>query len=166
MQAHPLTPSPHATQVKGGVPVASIAPFQVIGEVALLENLQSEGGSTRTPARATIVAEAGARYVRIPQTVFYRLMASDREFERCAQLMICRTLSRKLGKAREEQQAMSTYVVQLAREAARASSRRDLAQASEDGGEKEERPVLGREQAGKATARADMDLAEYDIGLQ
>lgn len=150
--------------VKGGVPVASIAPFQVIGEVALLENLQSEGGSLRTPARATIVAEAGARYVRIPQTVFYRLMSSDREFERCAQLMICRTLSRKLGKAREEQQVMSTYVVQLAREAARASSRRDLAQASEGKYGQEEQPGLGWEPDGRASA--EVDLAKYDVGLQ
>jgi len=143
--------------VKGGVPVASIAPFQVIGEVALLENLQSEGGKDRTLARATVVAEAGARYVRIPQGVFYRLMSVDREFERAAQLMICRTLSRKLGKAREEQQAMSTYVVQLAKEAARASSRRQTADR-----------MLADEEEGEARLRREeeLDLAKYDIGMQ
>eukprot|EP00962_Isochrysis_galbana_P011584 scaffold3260_cov212-Isochrysis_galbana.AAC.10 len=59
---------------------------------------------------------------------------------------------------------MSTYVVQLAREAARASSRRDLAQASEGKYGHEEQPGLGWEPDGRASA--EVDLAKYDVGLQ
>jgi len=91
--------------VKGGVPVATLEPYQLIGEVALLENIDQRGLS-EFPARATLVAEPGAHYLSWAQTSWYSLMKKDAEFAYATQLMISRTLSRKLGKAREEQGMM------------------------------------------------------------
>ena len=62
-----------------GVVAARIPPYQVIGEASLLENLQSEGGTFHQPARATIVAEPGAAFVRWSQRSFFKLQASDPE---------------------------------------------------------------------------------------
>lgn len=90
--------------VKGGVPVATLEPYQLIGEVALLENLRAD--APEFPARATIVAEPGARYLSWKQADWYSLMKIDAEFAYATQLMISRTLSRKLGQAREEQGLM------------------------------------------------------------
>ena len=64
-----------------GVVAARIPPYQVIGEASLLENLQSEGGTFHQPARATIVAEPGAAFVRWSQRSFFKLQASDPESE-------------------------------------------------------------------------------------
>lgn len=118
--------------LKGGSPVTTIEPFNVIGEVALLENLD---GADMHPARATVVAQPGATYVSIPQSVFYALMFADAEFAFAAQLMISRTLSRKLGKAREDQAVMSDTVIrsaQLAMEVdARLAEATSLAAASQ-----------------------------------
>lgn len=55
--------------IKGGVPVASLAPYQLMGEVALLENLRDD--ATPFAARATLVAEPGARYVSWTQASWY-----------------------------------------------------------------------------------------------
>jgi len=90
--------------IKGGVPVATLEPFQLIGEVALLENLGED--TSCFPARATLVAEPGARYLSWTQANWYSLMKIDAEFAYATQLMISRTLSLKLGKAREEQGVM------------------------------------------------------------
>jgi len=80
--------------------VATIPPLQIIGEVSLMENLQSPGGTFHQVARATIVAEPGAQYVKWTQESFYKLTQKDREFAYSCQLMISRTLSRKLANAR------------------------------------------------------------------
>lgn len=112
--------------VKSGVPVTMLQPYQIIGEAALLENLDIEDGGDDFLARGTVVAEAGAQYVSFSQSYFYRLMQEDTEFAYAAQLMISKTLSRKLGKAREEQQQMSDYVMLLASEAERAAERREF----------------------------------------
>ena len=53
-----------------------------------------------------MVAEPGARYLSWDQAKWYSLMGKDAEFAYATQLMISRTLSRKLGKAREEQGVM------------------------------------------------------------
>ena len=90
--------------VKGDVPVATLEPYQLIGEVALLENVNDD--SSEFLARATLVAEPGARYLSWTQADWYSLMKKDTEFAYATQLMISRTLSRKLGKAREEQGVM------------------------------------------------------------
>lgn len=114
--------------IKSEVPVTEIEPFQVIGEAALLENLErAEGGrGCNSTARATMVAGSGTRYVSWPQTFFYRLMLEDAEFAYSAQLIISRTLSRKLGEARQQQQQMSDYVVKLVSEMERSSTRREI----------------------------------------
>ena len=95
----------------------------------------------------------GARYVSWPQKEFYRLMQQDQEFAYAAQLMISRTLSRKLGNAREDQRVMSDYVVSLATEAEKAS--------------RASRRLLGDEmiEAAEDDARATAIAASVDIGL-
>ena len=90
--------------VVDGVVATTIPPFQVIGEASLLENLQSENGDFHPPARATIVAEPGARYARWSQRAFFELQQSDATFAYTIQLMIARTLSHKLQSARLAQQ--------------------------------------------------------------
>ena len=47
--------------VSGGRRVATLPEYQVIGEVALLENLQSKDGAFHQAARATVLAEPGSR---------------------------------------------------------------------------------------------------------
>jgi len=88
----------------GGVVATTIPPYQVIGESALLENLQSKGGKFHLPARSTIVAEPGAAYMRWSQRTLYELKESDPEIAYTIQLMIARTLSLKLQEARLSQQ--------------------------------------------------------------
>ena len=54
-------------------------------------------------ARATIVALPGSKYVRWSQRTFYELQQEeDGQFAAAVQLMIARTLSRKLGEARQQ----------------------------------------------------------------
>lgn len=77
-------------------------------------------------ARGTVVAAGGTQYVSWSQSHFYKLMQEDTEFAYAAQLMISKTLSRKLGKAREEQQQISDYAMMLASEAERAAERREF----------------------------------------
>ena len=86
--------------VSGGTRVASIPPFQVIGEVALLENLQSADGSFHQASRATVLADPGSSYISWSHETLYDLKNSDEEFARAMQLAIARTLSHKLGSAR------------------------------------------------------------------
>jgi CRP-like cAMP-binding protein len=76
--------------------VAPIGLFSLVGEVSLLENLQSEGGAYHRCAIASMVAEAGATYVRWPQRCFYELMSSDADFGKAMQVLISRALSKKL----------------------------------------------------------------------
>lgn len=76
--------------------VASIGLFNLVGEVSLLENLQSEGGRFHKAAIASMVAEPGSTYVRWPQKAFYELMQADADFASAMQLMISKTLSKKL----------------------------------------------------------------------
>lgn len=101
--------------LKGGVPVATLEPYQLIGEAALLENLLLEDSRETGgfPARATMVAKPGARYLSWTQADWYALMKKDAEFAYSTQLMISRTLSRKLGKAREEQGMMCEMAFSL-----------------------------------------------------
>ena len=107
--------------VRDGVAVASIPPYQVIGEAALLENLRTDG-QTVAPARATVVAEEGAKFVSFPQEVFYKQMQEDREFAATLGFAIARTLSRKLGQAREDQQASGVALTSRPRPTARPPS--------------------------------------------
>ena len=51
--------------VSGGRRVATLPEYQVIGEVALLENLQSEDGAFHQAARATVLAEPGSRSLAV-----------------------------------------------------------------------------------------------------
>lgn len=76
--------------------VAAIAPLVLVGEVSLLENLQSEGGRYHRRSIASMVAPSGATYVRWPQSTFYELMRADAEFARAMQVMISKALSKKL----------------------------------------------------------------------
>ena len=88
----------------GGAVASYLPPFQLIGEASLLENLQSPGGEAHPPARATVVAAPGSRYVRWPQSAFYELQEEeDTDFAYAIQLMIARTLSQKLSAARNSQ---------------------------------------------------------------
>ena len=141
--------------VRDGVAVASIPPYQVIGEAALLENLRTDG-QTVAPARATVVAEEGAKFVSFPQEVFYKQMQEDREFAATLGFAIARTLSRKLGQAREDQQA-SGVALSLAREADRtaAERRRDAGDVAADGGDG----------GWDGSAAQSADLSEYDVGM-
>jgi CRP-like cAMP-binding protein len=86
--------------VSGGARVASIPPFQIIGEVALLENLQSADGEFHQASRATVLADPGSSYICWPHETLYELKESDEEFARAMSLAIARTLSHKLGSAR------------------------------------------------------------------
>lgn len=90
--------------VKRGVPVTTLEPYQLIGEVALLENLRED--TSEFPARATLVAEPGARYLSWTHANWFSLTKKDADFAYATQLMISKTLSQKLGKAREEQAVM------------------------------------------------------------
>ena len=141
--------------VRDGVAVASIPPYQVIGEAALLENLRTDG-QTVAPARATVVAEEGAKFVSFPQEVFYKQMQEDREFAATLGFAIARTLSRKLGQAREDQQA-SGVALSLAAEADRtaAERRRDAGDVAADGGDG----------GWDGSAAQSADLSEYDVGM-
>ena len=141
--------------VRDGVAVASIPPYQVIGEAALLENLRTDG-QTVAPARATVVAEEGAKFVSFPQEVFYKQMQEDREFAATLGFAIARTLSRKLGQAREDQQA-SGVALSLAREADRtaAERRRDAGDVAAEGGDG----------GWDGSAAQPADLSEYDVGM-
>jgi len=76
--------------------VANIPVLQLVGEVSLLENLQSPGGRFHRQAVASMVAAAGSTYVRFPQQAFYDLMQTDEEFSNAMNLMISKALSRKL----------------------------------------------------------------------
>ena len=51
--------------VSGGRRVATLPEYQVIGEVALLENLQSKDGAFHQAARATVLAEPGSRSLAV-----------------------------------------------------------------------------------------------------
>lgn len=86
----------------GNTVATRLPPFQLVGEASLLENLQSPGGTLQSKARATIVALPGAKYVRWSQRTFYELQEEEDEFAEAVQLMIARTLSRKLGDARQQ----------------------------------------------------------------
>lgn len=86
--------------VTGGYRVASIPPFQIIGEVAALENLQSADGKFHQAARATVLADPGSLYVSWSHQDLYNLQKADVEFARSIRLAISRTLSHKLGSAR------------------------------------------------------------------
>lgn len=86
--------------VSGGRRVATLPQYQVIGEVALLENLQSEDGAFHQAARATVLAEPGSRYIAFNQKALYELQLSDDAFAAAMRLAIARTLSHKLGAAR------------------------------------------------------------------
>lgn len=76
--------------------VALIGLYNLVGEVSLLENLQSAGGSFHKRAIASMLAEPGSTYVRWPQRAFYELMQEDADFAGAMQLMISKALSRKL----------------------------------------------------------------------
>jgi len=90
-------------EVRVGNTVATrLPPFQLVGEASLLENLQSPGGTLQPAARATIVAMPGAKYVRWSQRTFYELQEEEEDFAEAVQVMIARTLSRKLGDARQQ----------------------------------------------------------------
>ena len=86
--------------VSGGRRVATLPEYQVIGEVALLENLQSKDGAFHQAARATVLAEPGSRYVAFSQKALYELQLADEAFAAAMRLAIARTLSHKLGAAR------------------------------------------------------------------
>ena len=60
-----------------GVVATTLPPYQLVGEASLLENLQSPGGALHPPSRATVVAAAGASYVRWPQSAFYELQQEE-----------------------------------------------------------------------------------------
>jgi len=106
-----LTLDGEIDMVKGGVAVAKLGPYQFIGEAALLENLRE--GTTALPARSTMVAEPGARYLSWTQADWFSLMRKDAEFAYATQLLISRTLSRKLGKARDDQRMMLEIIFTL-----------------------------------------------------
>jgi len=82
--------------IANGKHVGSIPALQLIGEVSLLENLQSPGGRYHRNAIASMRAEAGSTYVRFPQAAFYELMKADEGFAAAMQLMISKALSQKL----------------------------------------------------------------------
>lgn len=82
--------------VSDGTKVGMVKPFELIGEVSLLEHLQSPGGDYHPPAMASMVAEAGSSYVRWPQSSFYELMTQDEDFAASMQVMISKALSKKL----------------------------------------------------------------------
>ena len=88
----------------GGAVASTLPPYVLVGEASLLDNLQSPNGELHPPARATVVAAPGSSYVRWPQRVFYELQEEeDSDFGYAIQLMIARTLSEKLSKARLSQ---------------------------------------------------------------
>jgi len=88
----------------GGVVTATLPPFRLVGEAALLESLteEDEGGNRRVlPSRATIVAPPGVRFARCPHDAFYDLQQEEgSDFRANVQLMIARALSDKLKSAR------------------------------------------------------------------
>jgi CRP-like cAMP-binding protein len=84
-----------------GARATKLPPYSLVGEASLLENLQSVNGDAHQPARATVFASPGSRYVRWPQSAFYELnKEEDSEFGYSIQLMIARALSEKLKAAR------------------------------------------------------------------
>ena len=88
----------------GGAVATTLPPYQLVGEAALLENLQSPNGEVHPPPRATVVAAPGSYYVRWPQRAFYEMQQEeDSDFGYAIQLMIARTLSEKLAAARLSQ---------------------------------------------------------------
>lgn len=127
-----------------------LPPYQLVGEASLLENLQSPGGSLQQAARATIVALPGSKYVRWSQRTFYELQQEeDGQFAAAVQLMIARTLSRKLGEARQQTgRVMSRRAIPARRGRAAAESSGAEAQA-----------LLAR------TARQQERVAELELEL-
>lgn len=91
-----------------GTVTTQIRKFDLIGEASLLENLQSPGGAVHQSSRASIVAQKGVRYVRWKQSDFYELQETDKDFAYAIQLMIARTLSKKLRDARISQQELQS----------------------------------------------------------
>ena len=83
-------------------------------------------------------------------------MQEDREFAATLGFAIARTLSRKLGQAREDQQA-SGVALSLAAEADRtaAERRRDAGDVAADGGDG----------GWDGSAAQSADLSEYDVGM-
>jgi len=132
-----------------GTLATRLPPFQLVGEASLLENLQSPGGSLQQAARATIVALPGTKYVRWSQSTFFDLQQEeDGQFAAAVQLMIARTLSRKLGDARS----------QTGRRAVPASRGRSGARGDESSGA-EAQALLAR------TARQQERVAELELEL-
>lgn len=134
----------------GGTLSTILPPYQLVGEASLLENLQSPGGSLQQAARATIVALPGAKYVRWSQRTFYELQQEeDGQFAAAVQLMIARTLSRKLGEARQQTgRAMSRRAIPASR-----------GRAAADGSGAEAQALLAR------TARQQERVAELELEL-
>uniref|UniRef100_A0A6S8DZX4 Cyclic nucleotide-binding domain-containing protein n=1 Tax=Aureoumbra lagunensis TaxID=44058 RepID=A0A6S8DZX4_9STRA len=83
-----------------GLTIASIGPFQIIGEAATLENLQSKDGTFHQSARATVTAEKDSVYIKWSHTCLFELQQTDEEFAKVIRLAIARTLSHKLKSAR------------------------------------------------------------------
>lgn len=83
------------------VVTATLPPYGLVGEAALLECLSSENGRAVLPSRSTIVAPPGVRFARIPHQAFYELQKEEgSDFSANVQIMIARTLSDKLKFAR------------------------------------------------------------------
>ena len=114
------------------------------------------GPDGRAREEAEEAAEEGAKFVSFPQEVFYKQMQEDREFAATLGFAIARTLSRKLGQAREDQQA-SGVALSLAAEADRtaAERRRDAGDVAADGGDG----------GWDGSAAQSADLSEYDVGM-
>eukprot|EP00965_Chrysotila_dentata_P225748 6194963-Pleurochrysis_carterae.AAC.1 len=95
-------------------------------------------------------------------------MLEDRQFAYCAQLMISRTLSSKLGKAREDQQLMSDYVLKLAKEAERAAQSRRFIEEKGVSDSTSHSKSSNASAAGEPqpSSQQGIDLTEFDIGLR
>ena len=126
---------PVEVRVKGVV-TATLPPFRLVGEAALLENLDSDG-TAALPSRATVVAPPGARFVRWPHRTFYELQQEEgSDFAASVQLMIARTLSDKLKSARlQAREAAATVNPEIEIQQLRlelAQTRSDLAATSRE----------------------------------
>ena len=133
-----------------GTLATRLPPYQLVGEASLLENLQSPGGDLQQAARATIVALPGSKYVRWSQRTFYDLQQEeDGQFAAAVQLMIARTLSRKLGDARR----------QTGRRAVPASRGRGAGSSESSSSGAEAQALLAR------TARQQERVAELELEL-
>jgi len=97
-----------------GVVATRLPAFSLIGDASLLDNLQSPDGSYSPPARATVVAAEGARYVTWAQTALYELQCEeDSEMAMVVQRMIARSLSEKLKTARLAQKQAEALLAEL-----------------------------------------------------